>query len=922
MPPRIEHRSAAATRLIHGLFAALLVSLAAAGCAGSATTDAAPQDAAKACAQQALRPGGECCPTGTYYDFKLDDCLGVGPPECADLVAANPQDCRPRWCADADGADARVCTPAELKTGVGCPAGEAHSTVDPGVCVAAGHFPGSGMPAHWGENDGPLPIPDDASAPWPALAELAELAASTPWPNGCPPGFVVSGDRCIPDPSACGDDPYGDAKLTDAGTIFANASLGSDANPGTRDKPKKTLAKALTAAKPDKIVALADGSYLAGLVIENQHVDLRGRCAAKVTIAGISGTHALLVSERLDVRGVHFSGPGAGVAIIAKGGGRIADTWMTGIAGDAVIAQTGYGELHIERTVIEDTLRDEQQQDSAAIVTRYTDISLTDVLVSRVWARGVFLDYETVGVAKRLLIRSVRTPDASLGRGLLVYGASELTLHDSRVSSTVAAAIEVHGAGSVLSAVGVTIDKMRAGANKKQTGGALNVHDGGAATLVNSRITDSDVVGVYCKGAGTNVTLLNTVIDHIAPDAAGSLGIGVWARDGATVALIDTRVSDTRSVGVGGIGAGTTVILNRALIDATRVRLSDGAFGVGLMVSDGAHATATDVRIVGGDNFGAVVEQKGSELTADRLLIDHQRSVAGGAVGARAGLLVTSRAEELGGPRATVRSGRISASTGDGVIVDGEGSRVSFTGVLVDSVVAEAPDPAHPDVTRGSGIGIVAQGGVDLQLVGVAIRAAATAGVYARYKTFYAKGSNVPTVDGAGKLRAIGLLVADTRPDGVGRHGVGVWCEAIALCALISSRIAGTRVAAFSTNRTSTSVVNSALVGTSAGHLDADGAATAADGLAVQGGILTLDTSVIAANSRVGLVVAAGARTTASRSLITGNEVGVTSFGGGLLTQQKTLVWSNTVQGSTASIALPSPPATVDVSGQAPVIED
>ncbi len=995
-------------------------------CSGGTPTEVFPDvSSTPACHPVQKKPDGTCCPVGQFFSNETHTCERVGPPECAAVVFNAPEECVPRWCWDwqdeAEKAceawkqgcetEGRACTDAEITEGKGCPAGTFPESDKLGDCAPAGYFPGSGVPRDWNGDlktlppvppleDSippgvppltPLPAVDDmffcrdgqnAEAHFCTAAEMqvchrgpaGEMPAAekcvyvgVPWPSVCPPGFVVDEATkvedgklapCKPDPADCGEDDYGDAGLQNGmGIVFVNSATGADGNAGTRQAPLKTIGKGL-AKIGGKLatVAVAAGAYSESLVI-SKPLTLRGRCAAMVTVVGSAGSWVLTVNgtaqqQTLLIRGLRFGGKGQGVDVAGGPKVRLERVMVAGVSmfgigihgsgavleGDGVLVvgtlplagnkQFGRGmvvqdgaqvtlqdtrlsanrdvglqvagvgtTLGATRFLVDGTLSQEsdKQFGSGLNIVDGAQVVLEDARLSSNRDVGLLVDGPGTAVdATRLLVDGTlpRQSDKGNGLGMAAGGGAQVTLHDTRLSANREMGLHVSGAGTTLGAIRLLVDGTLSN-KSKAFGEGVNVQEGAHVTMQEARLSENRAVGLFVDGAGSTLGATRLLVDATLPqESDNQAGWGASVQHGAEVTLQDARLSANRGMGLFVGGADTRLDATRLLVDGPQPQESDTQAGRGVGVELGAEVTLQDVRLSANRDVGLFVDGAGTTVGATRLVVDGTRPRDDDKEGGR-GLSVQK------GAQVTLRHTRLSANRDAGLYTSGVGTILGTTRLLVDATL-----PQESDSRFGRGVSVLA--GADLQMVAARLVGNRDAGLFA----------------GTASMHVIGVTIDATAPqDSDQTGGAGIWLIAESTASLVATALKSNHGAGLATSQASVDAQGVVVLATGWGEyleIDINGnvngkTTTFADGILLRASpSSTVDRCLFAGNQRAGILTDSSPGTKVTRTLV---NAGNGLYGFVLQHTLDAFDEFNTIFGATlqnravnAGLSLPKPP--------------
>jgi len=654
----------------------------------------------------------------------------------------------------------------------------------------------------------------------------------------CPPGFVPSKTRlavvdglppCDPDPADCGAGPYAPGVPID-GTVFvdASASPGGDGTPG---KPLATVAAALAKVPAAGVVALAAGEYV-GTVTLTKAVTLRGRCAAmsRLSSPGAGGVVAVKggsAAPLCQIVGLEIGGGSPGVLVNGKAHVVAKRLWIraASTAGLGVIVPGATAE--VRESVIADT----QGAPSGGNMGRGIDVSgggtatIVDVRLSGNRDIGLLVAGAGAAVkAERLVIDDTQpqVADAIHGRGLEVNGGASLELARARVARSREVGLRVAGAGTTALVSGIVVEGTLPLASSKSDGGGVialkggsltlrgavirdsraygvTVFDNGAkvdiaglrvvdtdieqssgdlgqgvrvgakasASLVGSRISGSHLSGIAASGGGAGVALDGVVVEGTAPIPSLQLGgHGVLVLDGAVASASHLHLSDNHEAGLGVAGEGTFVSVADLVVDRTHETQAAGSAAIGVAVQAGAHLQVEGARVNRTAGFGVSVGGAGTLAELRSLVVDETQPVAG-VVNTGMGIGISDESTAI------VRKVRLSRNVVAGMLLGVAGTRADVRDLVVDET---GPSPS----TQAGGVGCGAGGGAWLFVQGARIVSNHQVGIEAF---------------GAGtRVRAIGVQIEDTRvPPGEPNGGLGVQSSEGAFVQIVGSRVTTSR---------------------------------------------------------------------------------------------------------------------------------
>lgn len=522
---------------------------------------------------------------------------------------------------------------------------------------------------------------------------------------------------CAADPTDCGSDPFGGAELTDGpATAFVDAAKGSDQGSGTRGSPFKSIGKA--AAKSGvALVAVAAGDYQEPIKL-TQSVTIRGRCAAMVAVRANGADNAVVAGGNVaaTLSRLHIKGPGNG--ILLQGSAQIAldRVWVQGVHGVGVAVAGANGKLTIDACVVADGAVGSGGDPTAGMLLG-GKVTLRDVRVSGNSQIGITVAGGSTD-AERVFIDSTVGIKADSAAGVAVLEGAQLDVRLSRVSGN--AIVGVLVLGGALTATGVLIDRTVAAKGAASAQG-LFAFGGAKISLTESRLTENAGTGVAVFDQGTKFAATRCLVDRGQSLPGQSGGMGVEVGDGAACELRDTRVAGNKTLGVHAAMVGTTLWADGLLVDGTEPSAATLAGGQGLAVNQGAHATLRRARLSGNRSSGALIADSGSQAWFEASAIDHTLPrQSDGLFGS--GLIAQD------GASVALRDVRVTANTLVGLAAFGSATRLEVSGAVVDGTLPSAGVGYGISVAKSS---LLLQGSVVTgnPLIGVTVLKAAGARV-------------------------------------------------------------------------------------------------------------------------------------------------------------------------------------------------
>ncbi len=420
-------------------------------------------------------------------------------------------------------------------------------------------------------------------------------------------------------------------------------------------------------------------------------------------------------------------------------------------------------------------------------------------------------------------------PDANLdfGWGLQITGGAALAMEGCTVEGNTGHGLLLSDAESRATLREVTIRDTHPGANNGW-GRGIEVSGGAILSAESCVIEASAEEGIVAEGAGTVVTLEETIIRDTQPGPVTGLGYGLAVGSGACLTAEACLLERNVAAGVIVADSGTEATLRGTTIRQTQ---QDDYWGVGygLAVYGGASLTLEGASLVEACSQTAVsATDADTELTLRETTIRDTRPGAGGKTGAGIGYGI----EVSGGASLEAEACEVEGSRAVGLLVAESGSSAAIRATSIRDTKARE--------SGGGGYGIEVYGGASLEAESCEVEGNTAVGVV------------VSDPGSAASLRQ--TIIRDTQPQegGVGGYGIEVVDDASLFaesCELVGNAAVG--VAATGTD-TSVSLRDTVIASTRRAEIYTIGIGIAAQvGARIEGRDLT-----VSANEGPGIYVA------------------------------------------------------------------
>lgn len=200
-------------------------------------------------------------------------------------------------------------------------------------------------------------------------------------------------------------------------------------------------------------------------------------------------------------------------------------------------------------------------------------------------------------------------------------------------------------------------------------GRGIDVEDGATLSATGCTVVGNTEAGVLAGGAGTTITLSDTVVSGTLPQPSGAGGGGVLAGSGASFTANGCTIEGNTAVGVYGSDAGTTVLLEDTLVTDT-VAAPDGSGGRGVEAYDAVMLTAIGCTITGNKEVGLLAAYPATVVDLDGTAVLDTLPNLDGAFG--------RGVEVSGGASLTATGCTLEGNVELGLVATGVGTTVDF----------------------------------------------------------------------------------------------------------------------------------------------------------------------------------------------------------------------------------------------------
>lgn len=461
-------------------------------------------------------------------------------------------------------------------------------------------------------------------------------------------------------------------------------------------------------------------------------------------------------------KGLH-RGPVQATRDVTLRGACAGETTLTAGTGTAALVVTGPG-IELRDLGVGDSLRI-----GIAVIGTAASLDMRGVTVRNATMLGVFVDDGASLTAQDVVISDTsESATGMFGRGLTVQEGSAVEASRLIVENNREMGIYISGAGTQVVLADVAVRGTRPAALDGTFGRGVSVQEGAQLRMERALIEANHYAGVTGSNPGTSLVLEDLVVrDTESQLSEGYYGRGIGIVDGASAEVRRVLVEGNREIGVSISGTDTMLTLEDASLRDTRPELSTDFLGMGVGVETGGTAHVNRAVAIGNRTAAYHAQGSGSALVLTDVvaLRTHEQASDG-----MAGVGISSR----DGASVTVTRARVADCRAAAAAAAGSGSALSLSEVVLR-------DTRHQVSDGESGLGLLIQEGATAEASHVVMEANLLGGAM---------------VEGAGSRGTLtDVVVRDTRPAyGSGEFGRGLAVQRGATVELTRGLIESSRV--------------------------------------------------------------------------------------------------------------------------------
>lgn len=343
----------------------------------------------------------------------------------------------------------------------------------------------------------------------------------------------------------------------------------------------RTISAAVAAAPSGAVIAVRPGTYLEELLTQKS-LTIVGQCAARVVLA-----------------------PGGPQQVGVSVGGRAARLTVSGLT------VRGF--------------------DLGAWAEQGATLTLTDVVLEENVEVGAYATGGSrLNVSSSVIRRTRGLAARPAGMGVYVDQGVQLELRDTAVIDNDAAGIYLARPPNALPCTAVIEGAvvMRTRPSTGSQGMGVFLVDANA-TISRTVVASNHTIGIRVDGPMANARIIDTVVRDTKFGPAMTNASGVQAQQGARVSFSRGAVRGNGGAGIGGVGAGTVLVVSEAVLADTTARPTNG-LGAGVGASGGGLLELVDSAVVGNEAIGVYVSTGSSATVTRTVVLDTRANSRGG----------------------------------------------------------------------------------------------------------------------------------------------------------------------------------------------------------------------------------------------------------------------------------------------------
>jgi hypothetical protein len=327
----------------------------------------------------------------------------------------------------------------------------------------------------------------------------------------------------------------------------------------------------------------------------------------------------------------------------------------------------------------------------------YAQVNLRRALISGSHIVGAYFYREgAVGELEDVVIADSRgSPEGGMfGRGLGVETGAFVRLERGLLERNREEGVMVEGEGTRAELFDVVVQDTRSWERTPPIlGRGLNVQAGAGVLLERGRFSRNRDLGIAVIQAGTVLDMTDvTVKDTLSQESDGLFGRGLYIKDGARVSLLRGWFENNREAAVAMDGQGTVVSIEDLTVRDTQPQEATSALGRGMTVEMRAQLTLKRGLLDNNREMGILVASPGTSVDVEDLTVKNTQSQLEDLRTSERDLYFGRGMEVNTGARVTLQRGWFEANREAGILTAGDGTYTEMQDVVVKETRSREAD--------------------------------------------------------------------------------------------------------------------------------------------------------------------------------------------------------------------------------------
>jgi len=365
---------------------------------------------------------------------------------------------------------------------------------------------------------------------------------------------------------------------------------------------------------------------------------------------------------------------------------------------DGIMAYDPGTRVDFSDLVIRDTLPvDGDAMTGMGVEAVYAQVNLRRALISGNHIVGAYFYREgTVGELEDVVIADSRgSPDGGMfGRGLGVETGAFVRMRRGLLEGNREEGVMVEGEGTRAELFDLVVQDTRSWERSPPIfGRGLNVQAAASVLLERGRFERNRDLGIAVVQAGTVLDMADvTVKETLSQESDGLFGRGLYVKDGAQVTLLRGWFENNREVAVAMDGRGTLVNAEDLTVRDTQPQEATSALGRGMTVEMGAGLTLRRGLFDHNREMGILVASPETTADLEDLTVKNTQSQLKDLRSSERDLYFGRGMEVNSGARVTLTRGWFEKNREVGILTAGDGTYVEMQDIVVQETRSREAD--------------------------------------------------------------------------------------------------------------------------------------------------------------------------------------------------------------------------------------